>query len=239
MEHKKRNLENLKLVSYTRVSTGHQTVKDYGRTSQKRSIEYFTKSYNGEIIHSFKEQDSGRVGKQLILQEAINLCVTFGYTLIVDRVDRLTRNLLFCIQALKIEKLNIVIASKPEMTKSEMMWEALRAQDEAEKKSINTKRGLEIAKLEGKSLGNPQNFSHQGRLEGAKTVKLQSLQDEKNREAGALIMEMVENDKSYSAIANKLNRLGKTTRRGAQFTKQSVYRLYKKYESNPSSLYVA
>ena len=80
-------------VAYYRVSTEKQKKSGLGLESQKAIVQYFSEIDKATIIKEFTEAESGKaIDNRPQLQQAINYCLAHGYTLIVAKLDRLSRD---------------------------------------------------------------------------------------------------------------------------------------------------
>jgi len=95
-------------------------------------------------------------------------------------------------------------------------------------KGAKIKRGLEIRKSQGFTLGNPNNFTSEVRLKAIASRTDNALADEHNQKATSKILELKKKGFSYGKIANRLNELGFRTRYDKRFFAISVSRLYKR-----------
>src|SRR4030095_11963544 len=79
-------------VSYFRVSTNRQ---DYGIEVQKDSVATFIKSRNGKSLANFTEKESGKNNFRPQLLKAIAYAKAHSATLLIAKLDRLSRNASF------------------------------------------------------------------------------------------------------------------------------------------------
>ena len=89
---------NEKYVAYLRVSTQRQGVSGLGLQAQQEIIKNHLKGK--EPIEEFIEVESGRKSQRPKLHEALELCKKEKATLIVAKMDRLSRNVSFTSQLL-------------------------------------------------------------------------------------------------------------------------------------------
>ena len=83
-----------KFVVLLRVSTKHQGADGLGIAAQKRDIELFLSTQQGaEVIAELTEVESGGSATRPVLEEALHLCRNNKATLLVQKVDRLSRDL--------------------------------------------------------------------------------------------------------------------------------------------------
>ena len=85
--------EAKKYVAYLRVSTQKQGYSGLGLEAQREIIQKHL--YDITPISEFIEVESGRKSNRPKLKDALDLCRKTGATLIVAKLDRLARNVLF------------------------------------------------------------------------------------------------------------------------------------------------
>lgn len=141
-------------VAYYRVSTAEQGQSGLGLEAQQASVKAFVASRNGEIIAHFTEVESGKRDDRPALGEALKLAKKQKATLIIAKLDRLSRNLAF-IAKLQDAGVKFVCADMPEANETMIQFMAIFAQHERKMISQRTREGLQAAKARGKVLGNP------------------------------------------------------------------------------------
>ncbi len=100
-------------VAYFRVSTKSQSNTGNGLDIQKNELAKFAKNRGGEIVSSFEEVISGSKAQRIELAKALDLCKKMNYTLLVHKIDRLSRESTL-IETLRNEKINFVFANMPD-----------------------------------------------------------------------------------------------------------------------------
>jgi DNA invertase Pin-like site-specific DNA recombinase len=135
-------------IQYARVSTSKQ---EYGLEAQKYVMDNFVTSRNGMTIALFQEHESGKKNNRNELIKAIELAKEKKATLLVSKLDRLSRDVLFIFKIK--EDIEFVVASNPEMGTMMLSVLAGFAQAERELISERTKAGMKVAKLKGKNIG--------------------------------------------------------------------------------------
>ena len=91
-------MDNNAYVAYLRVSTQRQGVSGLGLQAQQEIIRNYLSGE--EPIAEFVEIESGRKTQRPKLHEALELCKKMKATLIVAKMDRLSRNVTFTSQLL-------------------------------------------------------------------------------------------------------------------------------------------
>ena len=143
-----------KSVSYFRVSTVRQGESGLGLDSQRDVVRRFVTSHGMETIGEFTEVESGKKtdADRPQLSDALALCRKIGATLIVSKLDRLSRNALFLLQ-LQQAGVTFICCDAPNVDKFTVGILALVAQRERELISERTRSALQMAKKRGVRLG--------------------------------------------------------------------------------------
>ena len=215
-------------VAYLRVSTKKQARSGLGLEAQRAIIQHYVKLEGAEIIQEFLELESGKyIENRPILQEAIQTCVINGYTLVVAKLDRLSRDVehIFAIQKKLGDKFKSCdLPSTDSLTLS--IFAGL-AQREREIISIRTKVALQAKKDQGVKLGKPENLTQEAREKGVASIKEKAKKNRNNRLATALIEKCKREKMTLEQIAQNLNEHGFRTAQGKAFRAVSVHRLAK------------
>jgi DNA invertase Pin-like site-specific DNA recombinase len=215
-----------KFVVYLRVSTVRQGESGLGLEAQRTAVSNFVASLKGEaaIVKELVEVESGKRADRPVLQEAIRECKTIGATLLVAKLDRLSRNLHF-ITALQGSKVDFLAADNPHATPFLIHILVAVAQHEREMISSRTKAALQAAKNRGVRLGNPQ-----FRTALPKAIESrQRLAAGRNLELRRIVAETMEKTglRKLAEVAQALNLRGIKTNRGCDFTPTHIHRLLK------------
>ena len=200
-------------VAYFRVSTQRQGQSGLGLESQRETVGRFITSHGLKTVGEFTEVESG--GKTATdrpqLAAALALCKKTGATLIVAKLDRLSRNALFLLQ-LQQANVDFVCCDCPNVDRFTVGILALVAQRERELISERTKSALAAAKRRGVKLGGSKNPEERVAVmvAGAKRAK-----DEFAAKVRPIIAEIRSTGVStLQGIADCLNRRGIATRTG-------------------------
>ena len=145
---------SLRLVAYERVSTARQGKSGLGLEAQRTAIESFADSRGAEVIARFTEVESGRKNDRPELEKALNLAKLTGATLVIAKLDRLSRNAAFLL-TLRDSGVRFLAVDMPEANDLTVGIMALVAQQEREAISRRTKEALAAARARGVKLGNP------------------------------------------------------------------------------------
>ncbi len=84
-----------RFVAYERVSAARQGATGLGLEAQRKSIEAFAAARGAEVPARFTEVESGRKADRPELARALHLAKVTGATLVIAKLDRLSRNAAF------------------------------------------------------------------------------------------------------------------------------------------------
>ena len=222
-------MEQTNYVSYLRQSTKKQSLSNLGIEAQREIIQ----KHLGQIkpIAEFVETESGRKSDRPKLAEALELCRKTKSTLIVAKLDRLSRNVAFTSKLLESD-VEIKFCDFPEANRLVLHIIASIAEYEAGLISQRTKQALKAKKARGVSLGKPENLvNNLGKAitKSNLTNRQKALDNDNNRRAIAMLKVMATQDLSLSEMARRLNEEGFVTSQGKQFTAWQVSVLLKRY----------
>lgn len=217
----------MKYVAYYRVSTKRQNL---GLDAQKNTVLNYISSTNGNIIKTFEEKESGKCDNRIELQKAIEYCKINKATLIIAKLDRLSRNVSF-IFALKDSSINFYCCDIPECNTLTLGIFATMAQSERETISTRTKAALMAKKEKGIKLGAPNaSITNDMRIKSAEAIKNKANTNINNKRAYSVISSLTEKNMSLQAIATYLNENEFRTANNCLFTPIAVSRLIKRYQ---------
>ena len=203
-------------VSYLRVSTQKQGQSGLGLEAQRKAVDDYLNGGDWTVIEEVVEIESGKNNKRPKLNEAIQLCKASGATLVVAKIDRLTRDAAFLLN-LKDAGIDFIAADMPEANRLTIGIMALVAEQEREAISKRTKEALAAAKARGVQLGAYRDGVYvggKGSRDTAKNASEARTALYKRRSAEKLPMiAKVDPDGSLSLrqIAEKLNELSVPT----------------------------
>ena len=222
-------MDQTNYVSYLRQSTKKQSLSNLGIEAQREIIQ----KYLGQIqpIAEFVETESGKKTDRPKLAEALELCRKTKSTLIVAKLDRLSRNVAFTSKLLESD-VEIKFCDFPEANRLVLHIIASIAEYEAGLISTRTKQALKAKKARGVSLGKPENLvNNLGKAisNSNLTNRQKALDNDNNRRAIAMLKVMATQDLSLSEMARRLNEEGFVTSQGKQFTAWQVSVLLKRY----------
>ncbi len=209
---------------YYRVSTEKQGRSGLGLEAQKNIVQNFIPSL-AQLDGEFIEVESGKNNNRIQLQLAIDYCKQKGNTLLIPKLDRLSRNVAFIFK-LRDEKVDFLCCDIPDANTLTIGIFASLAQHERELISSRTKAALQAKKRQGFKLGSPDNLTNLARAKGSIAIKEKALANANNRRASGYIKQLRDMGMTYREIAGKLNTEGFRTAKGKLFEAMSVKRLY-------------
>ena len=148
-----------RFVAYYRVSTAQQGQPGLGLQAQQEAVRQYFNGGDWKLLAEFTEVETGKgsnaLSKRPQLQQAIAYAKKHKATLLIAKLDRLSRNVHF-VSSLMESKVDFICCDMPAATTLTIhIWAAV-AEEEATRISQRTKAALAQAKRTGKKLGNPQ-----------------------------------------------------------------------------------
>ena len=214
-----------KYVAYYRVSTAKQGISGLGIDAQKAAVATFLKG--ADLLAEFVEVESGKKNQRTELSRAIASAKAQGATLVIAKLDRLSRNAGF-IFALRDSGVDFVCCDIPDANTLTVGIFAVIAQHERETISKRTKDALQAKKAKGEKLGTPENLTEEVRMMGVQARQRNAREHSGSRQATALIMSRRAQNVSFTQIAKELNNLNFVARRGGMFNQKQVQRLHER-----------
>lgn len=214
-----------KFVAYLRVSTQRQGRSGLGLEAQRGAVRSFVESRGGQLLApEYVEVESGKRTDRPELSKALQRCRVTGATLVVAKLDRLSRNAAF-LMTLRDSGVEFVAADLPEANTMTVGVMAVVAQHEREAISQRTKAALAAAKVRGVKLGGKRNGASDIRryqLDGVRAAveRADKLACDRLPEIERLRSEGL----SLNAIARRLDAEGWLTSRGRRWTATAVKR---------------
>lgn len=218
----------MRIVSYLRVSTSKQGRSGLGLDAQRAAIEAYAKQRSAAVLETFVEIESGKLDTRPELTKALHLAKVTGATLVIAKLDRLSRNAAFLL-TLRDSGVKFVAADMPDANELTVGIMALVAQQEREAISRRTREALRAAKKRGVRLGNPNGAAALRRAHRGNGAAVAVIREKANCHAGNLkpVLDALaaEGVTSLGGIADALNERGMLTPRGGGWHKSSVRNL--------------
>ncbi|QOF94228.1 recombinase family protein [Novacetimonas hansenii] len=208
-----------KFVAYYRVSTEKQGKSGLGIEAQQHSVRQFLNGGDWELLAEFTEIETGKNDDRPQLERAMNECRLTGATLVIAKIDRLSRNAAFLI-GLKDAGISFVAADMPGANQMTIGIMALVAQQEREAISQRTKEALAAAKARGVKLGGYRGGPMVNGKAG--TEALQQKTAAFRASVRPLVTELHDQGMSQRQIAAELDRRSVRTPRGGKWTAKAV-----------------
>lgn len=203
-------------VAYFRVSTKKQGSDGLGIAAQKALVARFVEQSGGEVINAYTEVESGGKNDRPQLAAARKEAKKAGATLIIAKLDRLSRSVSF-LSALMESDTPFVACDFPQADR--LMLHMLAAFAEHERRVIGqrVKAALAQAKLRGVKLGTSINS-----INGKGRVAQATAAQERAEQLGGIITPMRESGKTLRQIAATLTAQGIKTTRGGTWSAATV-----------------
>jgi DNA invertase Pin-like site-specific DNA recombinase len=216
-----------KFVSYYRVSTQAQGRSGLGLEGQRRAIQDYLKGGGWRLIAEYLEVESGKQNTRPELLRAQAACRVHRATLVVAKIDRLSRNAAFLLE-LRDAGVDFVAVDLPEANRMTVGIMAVVAEHEREAISARTRAALDAARRRGVRLGNPAHLDQSARRLGtiASAKVRQARAAQRATDLAPTIAELRHGGvSSLRALAAALNGRGIPATRGGQWTASQVRRL--------------
>ena len=222
-------------AGYLRISTRGQQQSGLGLEAQRATI---STHINGKVAAEFVECESGRRDDRPELKRALAYCRRSGTTLIIAKMDRLSRNARFILELLDSD-VSLEFCDMPQVSGPTGLFllnsMAAVAQLEAGLISERTKAALAACKARGVRLGNPDGgraltahiHAHGNAPAMAGKAKAAASRAAPWRET---IESMVHAGLTAYGIAKALTAKGERTARGSAWTTCAVARLIRRLE---------
>jgi len=139
-------------TTYCRVSTGRQQQSGLGIEAQQEAVQRYAAQTNSTIIAEYIETESGAKSDRPQLAKALAHCRRAKSTLLIARLDRLSRSLSFVAQLLDAN-VEIRCADMPEANRLLLQMCAVFGEYERQMIRDRTKAALAAAKARGVALG--------------------------------------------------------------------------------------
>jgi DNA invertase Pin-like site-specific DNA recombinase len=214
-------------VSYLRVSTARQGQSGLGLEAQRQAVADYLNGGQWSLIAEYVEVESGSHDDRPKLAEALARCRLHNATLVIAKLDRLSRDAHFLL-GLKKAGVRFVAADMPEANEMVVGIMAVVAQAERKMISSRTKAALQAAKARGVKLGgdrgNLPTVAAKGRLAGLQTRRKAIAQ--RGVDLAPIITALrAEGATSLRQVAEGLNARGVPAPRGGRWSPVQVARL--------------
>jgi DNA invertase Pin-like site-specific DNA recombinase len=141
-------------ISYLRVSTEQQGRSGLGLEAQREAVARFVAGIGGQVIAEYVEIETGKNNARPKLATAMAACRAMRATMLVAKLDRLSRNVAF-LSVIMESKVDFLCCDNPHATPFTLHILGAVAEHERGMISARTKAALAAAKARGVKLGNP------------------------------------------------------------------------------------
>lgn len=218
----------MRVVVYYRVSTVRQGRSGLGLEAQQAAVAEFVRGRNAEVLAEYTEVESGKRNERPELARALLRSKVTASTLVIAKLDRLSRNAAFLLQ-LRDTGVRFVAADLPDACEATVGILAVIAERERKAISERTKAALGAAKARGTRLGNPNGAAALRRAGKGNAAAIEAVRagaDAKAMDLAPVIVELQQQGAiTLGAIAHALNAGGFTTPRGGSWHRSSVRNL--------------
>src|SRR5271157_2624611 len=213
-------------VAYYRISRPRPEGSGLSIEGQRSSVLRYVEAHPGRLVEEFAETESGRNDKRPQLIEALRICRTRRATLLIARLDRLSRNFAL-ISNLCESDIDFVAVDLPEANRLTIHLLAAISEYEATLISDRIKAALAVAKSRGVKLGGNHGLTRdriRKAWEAAAAARRANALA-KARDLAPLIWGLRRSGRSCRRIAEELDRLGVRPLRGARWYDSTVHKI--------------
>jgi DNA invertase Pin-like site-specific DNA recombinase len=216
-----------RFIAYYRVSTEKQGRSGLGLEAQRKAVEAYLDGGSWKLVAEFTEIESGKRSERPKLAEAIKTAKEHKATLVIAKLDRLSRNVAFIANLMEAGA-DFVAVDMPHANKLTIHILSAVAEHEREMISQRTRAALAAAKSRGVQLGNRSNIKvAQARSRAARMAQADQFASNilpvilQIRGAGV---------QTLKGIADALNARGLRTPRGGEWQAIQVKRIVERHQ---------
>jgi DNA invertase Pin-like site-specific DNA recombinase len=217
-----------RFVAYYRVSTKRQGASGLGLDAQREAVRRFVGA-GGELVAEFEEVESGKRADRPALDAALRECRLRGATLLIAKLDRLSRSVAF-LSRLMDDGTDFRAVDVPEANRLLLHVMAAMAEHERTMISERTKAALQAARDRGVRLGGRraghriEDHGHAGRRRSIE-VRTASAAQRSGEVHDAIIRLNAEGVTSLKGLARALNGRSVPAPRGGTWSAGQVKRV--------------
>lgn len=218
-----------RFIAYYRVSTAAQGRSGLGLEAQQQAVRAYLNGGHWDLLGEFTEVESGKHSDRPQLTAALKACKLTGATLVIAKLDRLSRDAHFL---LGLEKAGVefVAVDMPNANRLTVGIMAVVADEERRMISARTQAALAAAKARGVALGGWKGGPAVDHRAGTKA--LQDRAEAFAEAVGPLVRGMRQEGLSLRQIAARLTADGVQTARGGAWTAAAVQNVLKRLEGD-------
>jgi DNA invertase Pin-like site-specific DNA recombinase len=209
-----------RFVAYYRVSTAKQGASGFGLEAQRAAVTDYLDGGSWTLLSEHAEVESGKNGDRPALASALRDCKLRKATLVIAKLDRLSRDAHFLL-GLEKAGVDFVAVDMPNANRLTVRLMAVIAQEEREMISARTKAALAAAKARGVKLGGKRpNLRKVDPALGS--AALAQASDDFAKYVGPVLAELRQSGMSFRQIVAELTKRGIRTMRGGAWTATTV-----------------
>ena len=196
-------------VAYYRISRPHPAGSGSSFESQRSAVLRYVESHPGKIVEELAETESGRNDKRPQLMEALRICRMRRATLLIARLDRLSRNFALILNLCESD-IDFVAVDLPEANRLTIHLLAAISEYEPKLISDRIKAALAVAKAHGVKLGGNHGLTRE-RIRKAQVAAANArtaVALERARDLGPLVWQLRREGKSCRTIAREFEERG-------------------------------
>ncbi len=216
-------MEKVKIVIYKRCSTKGQGESGLGLEAQDAYIQHFvTGNPKFEVVKEFTEVASAKTvdcKKRPFLCEAVSMCQKQGFTLVVAKVDRLSRTTEHALDIFAKLDGRLISCDIPNLDKFTLTLYMAIADREREMISLRTKQALTAKVKRGETWDRNSSWTDEQRQKGKDVLKADALANVQTKRAKNYATMLRKEGKTFEQIAEILNEEGFLTARKKAFDK--------------------
>jgi DNA invertase Pin-like site-specific DNA recombinase len=216
-----------KIIGYTRVSTKEQGKTRNGLEAQAEAIRLFC-HYNGyELIEIAEEVRTGEDDERPVLAEVTKRAKKLGAYVVVNKLDRLSRDAIFILQYVRQNARTIVTQLGEDVDPFALHIYAGLAEKERLMIAERTKAGLQAKKARGELLGASADILKRATANSVVSVKAKA--DDFAIRLKPTIIRMQKAGMTLRQMASELNSSGVKTARGGEWHAMTVSNLVARF----------
>lgn len=214
-------------IAYFRVSTKRQNL---GIDAQRTTISNYISTNGGVVISEYREKESGKNDNRPQLMAALAECKRTGATLLIAKLDRLSRKVSF-VFALRDSGVKLLACDLPQFNVLTLAVFVGLAEQERELISSRTKAALASRYAKESwavSHTHAHKFDDDCRLKSL-DVRMESAKENQYNKRAYAAIKLALGSMGYNALADYLNENNFTTAKGGVWRGNQVKRLVKLY----------
>jgi DNA invertase Pin-like site-specific DNA recombinase len=209
-----------RFVAYYRVSTAKQGASGLGLEAQRKAVTDYLDGGNWKLLAEYAEVESGKRADRPALEAAMRDCKLKKATLVIAKLDRLSRDAHFLL-GLQKAGVDFVAVDMPNANRMTVGIMAVVAEEERRMISARTKAALAAAKARGVRLGGTR--PNQYKLDPALgSAALTRASDEFAASVAPIVTELRQAGMSLRQIVAQLDQRNIGTMRGGVWTAATV-----------------